>query len=158
RRAIVAFAVAMLVLAAEPLRSAVAHDRLAARTDTRVLASRWLAEHATPGANVRVLGSRFWPWGVPQIPPNLHAIDVPPTSDALAAAKVAYVVTHDHTLFSSHVPPALMATLAPRLHLLADFDPFVPGRAGEAVFEMSDAYYIPFHGFGAVTRPGPHVR
>jgi hypothetical protein len=34
----------------------------------------------------------------------------------------------------------------------------VPGRRDEAVFEPTDAYYIPMHGFGAVTRPGPHVR
>ncbi len=46
---------------------------------------------------------------------------------------------------------------AGRARGLKDFKPFVGDGAG-AVFEPADAYYIPFHGFGAVERPGPRVR
>jgi hypothetical protein len=55
------------------------------------------------------------------------------------------------------VDPAVIEALESRLRLLIEFDPFTPGRAG-AVFEAADAYYIPFHRFEAVTRPGPEVR
>jgi len=50
-----------------------------------------------------------------------------------------------------------MEGLADHVRLLKDFNPFVGDGAG-AVFEPADAYYIPFHGFGAVERPGPRVR
>jgi hypothetical protein len=41
--------------------------------------------------------------------------------------------------------------------LLVEFDPRVPGR-NDAVFEGSDAYYIPFHKLRGVRRPGPQIR
>ncbi len=148
---------ATLVLVAEPLASAVAHDRIAARTDTRVLATRWMAEHLPRGAQVEVLGTRFWVYGIPQMPPGIDARHAAPEPAALAAAGVGYLLTHDHPLPFSHLDPEVMERLAGRLHLLADFDPFVGDGAG-AVFEPADAYYIPFHGFAAVARPGPHVR
>ena len=72
-------------------------------------------------------------------------------------AQTEYVVVHDHVLFSSHVDPSALAALAPRLRLLAEFDPFRRDRDG-AVFEELDAYYIPMHGFDAVVRPGPRIR
>jgi len=145
------------VLVAEPLASAVAHDRIASRTDTRVLATRWMAEHLPRGAQVEILGTRLWVYGVPQMPPGIDARHVTPEPAALAAAGVGYVLTHDHPLPFSHLDPEVMERFAGRLRLLADFDPFV-GEGTGAVFEPADAYYIPFHGFAAVERPGPHVR
>jgi len=152
-----ALALATLALVAEPLASAVAHDRIAARTDTRVLATRWMAEHLPRGAQVEILGTRLWVYGVPQMPPGIDARHAAPEPAALAAAGIGYVLTHDHPLPFSHVDPEVMNALAGHLEPLADFDPFVGDGAG-AVFEPADAYYIPFHGFGAVERPGPHIR
>ena len=40
---------------------------------------------------------------------------------------------------------------------VAEFDPFTP-EWQTALFEWGDAYYIPFHGFAGVSRPGPTVR
>ena len=158
RRAGVLVAAATAVLVAQPLAAIVAHDRIAARTDTRVLTTRWLAENVPPGTHAVVLGTQFWVWGVPIFPPNVVGVGADDPSPAgLAARHVAIVVTHDHVLFSSHVDPAVMAALAPHLRLLVDLDPFTPGR-NDAIFEASDAYYIPFAHFGAVIRPGPHIR
>ena len=154
RRPLVLLA-ATLVLVAEPLASAVAHDRIASRTDTRVLATRWMAEHLPRGAQVDILGTRLWVYGVPQMPPGIDARHAAPEPGALAAAGIGYVLTHDHPLPFSHVDPEVMEGLAGHLRLLEDFNPFV---GDGAVFEPADAYYIPFHGFGAVERPGPRVR
>jgi hypothetical protein len=82
---------------------------------------------------------------------------VAPTADGLDAARADYLLTHDHVLFSSQVDPAALEALAPRLRLLAEFDPSC-GRPGAAVFEEADAYYLPVAGFGAVCRGGPSVR
>jgi 4-amino-4-deoxy-L-arabinose transferase-like glycosyltransferase len=157
RHAGAVLALATLALAAEPFAAAVAHDRLAAREDTRVEATRWMAAHLPAGAIVEVLGSRVWFWGEPQLPPGVRQVRVAPDPAALAAAGVGWVVTHDHALFSSRLDPAVMQALSPHLRLLADFDPGADTRAG-AVFDPPDAYYVPLHGFSAVRRPGPHVR
>jgi hypothetical protein len=146
-----------LALAVEPLASAVAHNRIIARTDTRVLATRWMAENLPPAAKVVILGNQVWFWGQPQLPPGVHVSFAKPDVESMKRAGVGYVVTHEHTLFSSRVDPAVIDRLAPHLRLLADFDPSAPGR-GDAIFEARDAYYVPFHGFAGVTRPGPRVR
>ncbi len=148
---------AVVALAAEPTASIVGHNRIAARTDTRVLATRWMASHLPAGATLVGLGNRVWFWGMPQIPPGVRFRTVTPEPDTLARAGIQYVLTHEHVLFSSRVDPEVMRALGPRLRLLADFDPFVSG-GHDAVFETRDAYYIPMHGFGAVVRPGPRVR
>jgi 4-amino-4-deoxy-L-arabinose transferase-like glycosyltransferase len=157
RRRAVAMACAAVLLTLEPLAASIAHNRLAARPDTRVLATRWLTEHAEPGTRLAFAGTRLWVWGRPQIPAGMTGIDIEPTSVALSGAAADYLVTHDHVLFSSHVDAVALATLAPRLQLAADFDPTC-GTAAAAVFEAADAYYLPIAGFAAVCRGGPHVR
>jgi hypothetical protein len=145
-----------LAAAVQPLASTLAFNHVAAETDTRVLATRWLGEHTTTGARVVVYGTVFWPWGAPQMPPGVQSVNVPPDAQKLEQERVQYVVTHDHEVPFSTVDRDALASLQPRLQLLATFDPAVPGRTG-AVFERADAYYIPFHGFDAVERPGPKI-
>jgi 4-amino-4-deoxy-L-arabinose transferase-like glycosyltransferase len=154
-----AAALTLFVIActAEPLARSIAFDRIAARTDTRVLATRWLAKNADPASVVGIAGTVFWSWGEPWVPSGLTRVQVPLDADALEKAGVRYLVTHDHRLFASHVDPDGLARLAPRLELLTEFSPFV-GAPSKAVFEEQDAYYIPVAGFDAVERPGPIVR
>ena len=155
-RALPALVLATLVLVAEPLASVVAHNRIAARTDTRVLATRWLSEHLEPGTPLAVHGARFWIWGNPMLPRGTEIVQADRGAAALEEAGVRYVMTHDHELFYSTVDPDLIESLSPRLTLLAEFAPF--GAEARPVFETADAFYIPFHAFSGVQRPGPRVR
>lgn len=157
RLRVAVLALGTLVLAAEPFMSIVAHNRIIARTDTRVLATRWLAENLPRGAKVLGLGNGVWFWGMPQFPPGISVASVRADPESLKQAGVGYVLTHEHVLFSSRVDPAVFERLAPWLTLLVDFDPFTPG-APAAIFEARDAYYVPFHDFDGVTLPGPRVR
>jgi dolichyl-phosphate-mannose-protein mannosyltransferase len=150
-------AVATVLLVAQSLGASVAHDRIAAHTDTRVLAGEWIAANVPSGSRVAMLGTQIWGWGEPVVPRTLTVVRPKPEAATFEAEHVQYVVVHDHVLFSSQVDPAAMAALAPRLRLLAEFDPFRGPRA-DALFEPLDAYYIPMHGFGAVDRPGPRIR
>jgi hypothetical protein len=155
-RALPALALATLVLVAEPLASAVAHNRIAAKTDTRVLATRWLSEHLEPGTRLGVHGARFWIWGNPMVPRGVRIVQASQGAAALEEAGVRYVMTHDHELFWSTVDPDLIESLSPRLTLLKEFAPF--GGESRPIFETADAFYIPFHAFSGVQRPGPKVR
>jgi len=155
-RVFMVLALSTLVLVAEPLASAVAHNRIAARTDTRVLATRWLGEHLAPGTRLGVHGARFWAWGRPMAPPGVKIVQADQGAAALEEAGVRYVTTHDHELFWSTLDPDLIESLSPRLRLLAEFVPF--GEESRPIFETSDAFYIPFSAFSGVQRPGPEVR
>ena len=73
RFAPLAFGLAVCVVAAGPLTSAVSHNRIASETDTRVLATRWLREHVPAGSRVAVVGTRFYHWGAPVIPRSPRA-------------------------------------------------------------------------------------
>lgn len=153
----VALAVGVMLLAVEPLANAIAHDRVAARTDTRVLASRWIAEHLAPGSKVQIVTRAIGFYGLLPLPPGIALAHAKPEPAALAAAGVTHVVTYDHVLPYLRLDPAAMTALEPQLRLAVEFDPST-AASQSALFEWSDAYYIPFHGFAGVSRPGPIVR
>jgi len=115
-----------------------------------------MAEHLPPDAVVAVLGSLYFPIADPEIPPPRRRATIPLGETDLARYGVTHVVVHEHQLNFSHPLPAQMAALGPRLELLADMSPYRAGPAGW--FEELDAYYIPFHDFADVVRPGPDVR
>ena len=56
-----------LLLAAPVTAASIAHDRLLARTDTRVLAAAWIETHAEAGSRVALTGSSY---GHPQLRPG----------------------------------------------------------------------------------------
>lgn len=147
-----------LLLAAQPLHDSIAFDRLAGRTDTRVLATRWMKAHLPRRSTVAIMGTQFWAWGQPELPPGMVGVGLPRKGDplhALRASHARYLLAHHHDrVFSSTVDPQQMAVLAPHLRLLAEFD---PGGPGEAWFEPMDAYYIPLHGLCELDRPGPKI-
>jgi hypothetical protein len=116
-----------------------------------------MAAHLPPGTNVEVIGTQLWVYGRPEMPPGLIGRHVRPDLETLRHEGIRWVLTHEHPLPFSRVPPDVMAALAPHLRLAAEFDPFTM-RRDEAVFEPGDAYYIPFHGFAGVRRPGPLIR
>jgi len=151
-----ALALAVALLLAETARDAWAFDRLAAREDTRNRATRWLARNVAPGSRIGIVGTRFLPWGAPEVPPTMQRVPLE-RRRAVDPRRVDYVVSHDHELFWSTVEPEWHARNAGRLELLVDLDP-AAGGVGRAVFEMNDAFYLPIDGFAGVTAPGPHVR
>src|SRR4029453_18912804 len=62
----------VVALLAQPVRSAVMHNRIAGETDTRVLAAAWMREHLPPDAFVAVIGSRVFVYADPELPPGVR--------------------------------------------------------------------------------------
>ncbi len=145
-----------VLLLAEPVASIAAWGRIASQTDTRVLATRWMAEHLRPGAVVAELGTIVFPISDPELPPGIVRPVLPLGATDLRPYGVTHVLTHEHQLPFSKLIPDQMQALTPHLRLLATFSPYRDGPAGS--FEVQDAYYIPFYDFAGVERPGPLVR
>jgi hypothetical protein len=154
RRRSVLLVASAVVLAAEPALRAYEYARVAAREDTRTLASRFLATNLPPGTRVAVLGTGVWPYGEPPLPRGLTRLGSP--RDVPATRPGDVVLTHDHTLAFSHVAPGDLERAAPCRTEIARFSPYTPEWRG-SLFEMADAYYIPLAGFRGVERPGPVI-
>jgi len=165
RLAVPAVAAATIAIAAEPLARSIGHDRILAATDTRVLATDWLARHARPGDTVAVLGTRIWPYGVPVMPRGVEILPLGERNplgpgvdrSGLDPGGARFLVTHEHPLPFSRVDAADLDRLRPRLRLLAEISPW-EGSEPRGWYEDADAYYAPFHDFAGVLRPGPLVR
>jgi hypothetical protein len=147
---------ATVLLVAEPTYGCLKYDRIASETDTRVLATAWMAEHLPQGAVVARLGSFIYPIADPELPAGVVDGGLPWGATDIDARGITYVVTQQHVLPFSKLVPQQWNVIAPRLKLLAEFMPF-HGRASEG-FEALDAYYVPLWDFGPMIRPGPIVR
>jgi 4-amino-4-deoxy-L-arabinose transferase-like glycosyltransferase len=145
-----------LAIVAEPALSSVRYDRIIARTDTRVLATRWMTDHFPPGAVVAELGTLVFPIADPELPPSAVKARLALGETDLARHHVTHVVTHEHQLPFSALIPSQMRALQPHLRLLAEFSPYTSGPAGS--YEREDAYYVPLYDFAGVERGGPLVR
>ena len=111
-----------------------------------------------PHAGLAFAGSVLMPYGQPEPPKGRPIVARGLDEATLRTTGADYLITHEHSLYFSSLDDAALARLAPRLRLLAEFDPAASEDAELAVFEETDAYYIPVHGFDRVQRPGPLVR
>jgi len=66
-----------------------------------------------------------------------------------------YVLIHDHPLPSSRLDTAFVAGLRDRGRRLVSFSP--GSGIDQAVFDVMDAYYVPFADMGGIQRPGPKI-
>ena len=145
----------LATLAVRPLHSAIRFDQIVAVPDTRLLAAAWMEARVPRGTPVLIVGSR-WPYVFGE--PPLDAFRLRRNLPLDPRFGVRWVVTHEHPIPFSTVPPEFEA-LRPSLHLVATISPFAgdtvpPG----ALFEHRDAFYVPIAGFTDVVRGGPLIR
>jgi hypothetical protein len=151
---------ASVALAAPAFRSTIAYDRLASREDTRLLASRWVAENLQRRSRILVCRG----YGAPVINddprrgPAFKPRIIPCTIEAIRDAGVPYLVTADHPFLAFfRMRRDVKDWLAAEARPLAVFDPFRPGTDVRPYFFEDDSFYIPWSGFDAVERGGPIV-
>lgn len=158
RLALTALALAFSVPA---LYASIAFDRLAARKDTRVLASAWVRENVPRRTAIAVCRG----YGAPDLntdrrrPPafDVRPIDCDVTAVRREAAR--FVVTHEHAALSAYssVPETLRTWLREKARPLAVFRPFGEDPRVAPRFYPNDAFYLPFTGFRGVERGGPLI-
>ena len=154
-----AAAAAILVATAAPTAvKAIALDRLLARTDSRVLAARWIERRVPPGATILMTGQGFdvsppgegteyqlWLW-------NLQGR---PLLTSAAGVRPDWIVVEESPLrFYSLVP----VELEPILQDYTFRHTIQAVRLSEPhIYDQQDAFYLPIGGFSGVERPGPNI-
>lgn len=131
-------------------------DLLLARTDSRVLAGRWLTERLRPDDSLYDAGGPFTRLNIWQIPFDEVEYD-PATRTFSGGRQPDWIVLYQSPL-SAYTPtpaglPQLVASDYERVFTVRA----TRGRARSAMYDRQDAFFLPFSGFTTVERPGPTI-
>ena len=134
-------------------------DLLLARTDTRVIAARWLVERLQPedtlydGGGVYVgldlHDARFHQWYFDRVTSSFgHPEGKNPD----------WIVLYESPLLMYAQSPIAAVDLAGREYVLVHSVRATRRSARSAVYDQHDAFFMPMWGFWTVERPGPTIR
>lgn len=168
-----ATAIACLLLCGPGVYRSVAFDRVAARKDTRVLASEWVEQRLPPRSKIAVCRG----YGAPLLntdrrrPPVFEPVPIACTPEAIQRDHGAsYLITHEHPMLEHFSPDIteLRAVLegndgeplGTQIALIRPFRlPYIERRVREQTYFYSgDAFYLPFSGLSLMDRGGPIIR
>ena len=150
----------LVVLTAGPgLVNSVWFDALLARTDTRVLAAEWIKNRLRPDDTLYDAGGeytrldlhhvRFHDW---RFDPNENSFGHPE-----GHTPVWLILSESPIRVYASIPPPLRQ-LAQNKYTLVHTVPATRGRPRAAVYDLQDAFFLPFSRFDTVIRPGPTIR
>ena len=133
-------------------------DRLLARTDSRVLAARWVELRFPNGASIAEVGKHsanlfFLPEG-PTTPSRYRTTMV--TDDTAEVGEPDMMVVPRSLFDPGTVMPARATALASHytpLYVVEAQDLSAKG----AVYDWQDEFYLPLTGFAGIQRPGPNL-
>lgn len=133
-------------------------DVLLARTDTRVLAARWLAprlraeeslhQATAPYVELDLAAVRFHYWNFDAIKGSF--------GDPEGRTPDWLVLQQSPLSTYVRVPPELRQLAGEKYTLVRTFQA-TRGRARSAVYDWQDAFFMPFSGFDTIERPGPTI-
>jgi 4-amino-4-deoxy-L-arabinose transferase-like glycosyltransferase len=153
----VALALAAAVLAIPSALSTWRFDRIVSARDNRVLVADWFAEHVRPGDSVLQSGSiygyaqldtRIWvPWTWNR---NRRIFMV---RNQPAEGRPDWILVQDSPL-PSMTQDIVKDFLREDYEFAWQFTAFSPAKG--RVYDLQDAFFVPFAGFDGVQRPGPN--
>lgn len=147
--------------------SVVRFDRLLARTDSRLLAARWMEEHVPGGSSILQTGS---PYGQVQLgwrrraqPGYARWSYDPGRRVFLSRGRVVdglpeWIIVQESPLVLYSETPAFVSGLVgggsyTLVQAFRALDMDAPGN----VFDQQDAFFLPLAGFHRIHRPGPNL-
>jgi hypothetical protein len=146
-------------VAAPSIRNAVRLDVLLARTDTRVLAARWLVPRLHPGDTLHDAGGEYARLDFDNTPFHDWRFDaVTGSFGDPAGRRPDWIVLSESPLWTYGSAPPALRSLTDREYVLVQEVRGTRGPAGSAVYDLQDAFFLPIAGFADVERPGPDVR
>jgi hypothetical protein len=137
--------------------STIQFDRIASAVDNRVLVAEWFTRHVPPGQSVLQSGSLY---GYAQIDNRVWSVwtwdrfrKAFVVQNRRAEGRPDWILLQESPL-PSMTQPVVTDFLKEDYHVAGQFTAFTP-REGR-VYDLQDAFFIPFSGFSGVTRPGPN--
>jgi len=150
-------AVGLLILCATPTAvKAVQFDRVLSRTDSRVLATDWVAQRVPAGASILMTGGGFQLWRQgKRLPYDVWWWDLDsPRVVGPAQQRPDWIVVEESPLRHYSVFPEALKPILEQYELKRTI------RALDATqpltYDQQDAFYLPLDGFSHVVRPGPN--
>ena len=134
-------------------------DILLSRTDSRVLAARWLAPRLRADDTLYDSGSDYTRLNLSQLPHHQWWFDAASESFGHpGGATPDWLVLYESPLTSyTRTHPAIRELAKTRYRLVQTIPATAP-RPGSAVYDLQDAFFMPVSRFDEVRRPGPTVR
>jgi hypothetical protein len=148
-----------LALAGVGLVNCAWFDVLLSRTDSRVLAARWLAPRIQPGDSLYDSGTDYTRLNLSELRYHQWWYDAASGSFGHPGGELpVWLVLYESALASyTRTPRPLLELAQSRYHLVHTVEA-ARARAGSAVYDLQDAFFMPVSGFYEVRRPGPTVR
>ena len=150
-----------LAIALPPLVTDARLDLLLARTDSRVLAGRWLAAHVTADQAVYDAGGVYagasW-LDVPGHQWGAETYDAPHNVFRWSEGRLPDWLVLPESALVYGAPPPELRRLAAEKYRLAYVIAATSGTAVNSVYDRQDAFFLPIAGFDPIVRPGPTFR
>lgn len=154
-----AIAILAAIVAGPSLVNSVWLDVLLSRTDSRVLAARWLAPRLHAGDTLHDAGGDYARLDLGSTAYHDWRFDAATGSFGDPSGRTPDWIVLDESPLSAYT------SVTPRLQALVDRDYALVQEVrgtraggGSAVYDLQDAFFLPFSGFDTVERPGPTVR
>ena len=148
-----------LLLGGMGLVNSVWFDLVLSRTDSRVLAARWLAPRLRPEDSLYDSGGRYTRLDLSQVDFHVWVFDPATESFGHPEGRTPdWLVVHESPLLMYTSVPDAIERLAETRYLLVRTFLGTPRRSRSAVYDSQDAFFMPVSGFSTVRRPGPTIR
>lgn len=149
---------AVLIVAPSAVNS-VWFDVVLAKTDTRVLAARWLESRLDPETTLYDGGGPYAQLDLRHV--RFHQWYFDPVTGSFGDPEgrtPEWLVLHESPLRVYSTVPAVIRQLAQQKYALVQTFTATTGRSRWAVYDPQDAFFMPFSGFHTIERPGPTIR
>ena len=148
-----------VLLSGPGLVNCVWFDILLSRTDSRVLAARWMAPRLRAGDSLYDSGSEYTRLNLSKLPHHQWWFDAPSESFRHPGGETPdWMILYESALSSyTRTHPAILELAKTRYRLVQTIPATAP-RPGAAVYDLQDAFFMPVSRFDEVRRPGPTVR
>lgn len=155
----VALIALMVVMAGPGLVNSLWLDALLARTDTRVLAGRWLEARLRPDDTLHDAGGQYASLDLSRAAFHPWYYDPDTASFGHPEGKTPdWLILCESPLFTYTRVPEGLRDLASREYVLTKTIRATRLQSRGGVYDLQDAFFLPVWGFWTVERPGPTIR
>ena len=137
------------------LVQSVRFDLVLARTDTRVLAGRWLEQRIRPDDILYDDGNSYTRLDLWRVPVKRTEYDA--SRGGFVGVRPDWLVLHESPLWTYASTSPALGTLADTDYVLVHEERSTIGAAASGMYDLQDAFFVPLSGFSTIARPGPSI-